>query len=334
ARALKLSPSTVSKALNGAPEISPDTRKRVKEKAKTLNYAPNQVAQSLRSNKTHILGVIVPNLVSHFFSASLSGMQDAAAVHGYNLMVCQSNESVLKEKKLLQTLIASRVDGLLISLSKETNDYQHIQAVADRGIPLLLFDRTCDEINTSKVTVDDWDGAFKATTHLLERGFRRIAHISGPPQLSISKKRLAGYREAHYAYGVDLDEQLICYSNLQEEDITLLTHKLLDLPNPPDALFAINDGVAIRAMLAIKSRGLKIPENIALVGFTNTPDAALVEPSLTTISQPSYQLGKIAANHIMEQIQQPVGFMTQSIMLRTELVVRDSTEKPASRPAL
>ncbi len=328
ARALKLSPSTVSKALNGAPEINPDTRKRVKEKASSLNYAPNQVAQSLRSNKTHILGVIVPNLISHFFAASLSGMQDAAAIHGFNLMVCQSNESVEKEAKLLKTLMASRVDGLLISLSKETTSFEHLQAVADRGIPLVLFDRTCEEINTSKVTVDDWDGAFKATTHLLEMGYSRIAHISGPPQLSISRTRLAGYKDAHRAFGMELDEKLICHSSFLEEDVVRLTHKLLDLPKIPDALFAINDAVAVQAMLVIKARGLKIPEDLALVGFTNTPDAALLEPSLTTISQPSYQLGKIAATHILEQIQQPDSFMPQSIILKTDLVVRESSIMP------
>ena len=330
ARKLNVSTSTVSKALKGAPEINQHTRKKVQDLAKALNYAPNQIAQSLRSQQTRTLGVIVPNLVSHFFAASISGMQDAAALQGYNLIICQSSESFQKEKKQLLTLIASRVDGLLVSLSKETSSYEHLQAVYDKGIPLVMFDRTCEAINSSKVTVDDLEGAFKATVHLLERGYRRIAHISGPAHLSISQKRMEGYLKAHRFYGLEPKAALIHHCTFLKEEVIRITHQLMNLPKPPDALFAINDGVALQAMQTIKSKGFKIPEDIALVGFTNTPDAALLEPSLTTVAQPSYQLGQMAATHILEQIRHPEAFTPRSIVLNTDLVVRESSKRRVS----
>ena len=327
ARELKLSTSTVSKALKGDKEISDKTRKAVARMAEHMQYAPNTIAQSLRSSSTHRIGVIVPNLVSHFFSASISGMQDVAAEKGYQLILCQSNESYEKEIQLIQTLIVSRVDGLLISLSKETDSYSHLESLYARGIPLVLFDRTCEEIKSSKVTVDDQAGAYTATMHLLERGYRSIAHVSGPPQLSISKKRLAGYKEALRDWGLAVEDGLIFHCNFLKEEVAALTHQIVDSDKQVDAVFAINDAVAMEVMLGLKKRGVKIPEEIALVGFTNTPDAALLEPALTTISQPSYQLGKIAAMHLLEQIQQPDSFMPQSIMLNTNLVVRSSSRK-------
>ena len=325
AKELNISTSTVSKALNGVEQINPRTRKAVENMAKLMNYEPNQIAQSLRSNKTKILGVVVPNLVSHFFSASISGMQDVAAKNGYNLIICQSNESYEKEVKVVQTLIASRVDGLLLSLSRETSSYQHLESVFARGIPLVLYDRTCDAIKSSKVTVDDYDGASKAVEHLLERGFKRIAHLSGPTHLSISKDRLKGYRDALDKWSIEPDESLILHTNMQEADVIQKTKILLDLPEPPDAIFAITDPVATYAMQVIKARGLHIPRDIAIIGFTNIPEASLIEPSLSTIEQPAYQLGKIALNHILEQIEHPEEFVPQSIVLKTNLVVRDST---------
>lgn len=325
ARALNVSPSTVSKALNGVTQIKPQTRRAVEEMARRMNYQPNQIAQNLRNNKTNILGVIVPNLVSHFFAATISGIQDVAAREGYNIIICQSNESFKKEEKLVQTLIASRVDGLMMSFSRETDTFDHLQPVFSKNIPLVLFDRVSDEITASKVTVDDHDGAFNATEHLIEKGYKRIAHISGPEHLLISKSRLAGFIDAYKKHSLPLDETLICYTNLQEEEVVDKTNSLLNMENPPEAIFCINDVVATYVMMVIKKKGLKIPDDIALVGFTNIPEAALIEPSLTTVSQPAYKMGEISATNLLNQIQHPDNFEPKQIVLKTDLIARQST---------
>ncbi|WP_026135505.1 LacI family DNA-binding transcriptional regulator [Nafulsella turpanensis] len=326
---LGVSISTVSRALSGAPEVNDQTKEAVLKAAKKLNYEPNHVAQSLRSNKTKTIGIIVPNLISHFFSATISGIQNMAAEKGYNVMICQSNESFATEVSNVQMMMSHRVDGLLISLSKETETYDHLHPILNRGIPLVFFDRVCEELNTSRVMVDDHDGAFKATEHLIETGCRRIAHISGPEQLSISKNRRQGYLDALQKHNIPVREELILHSSFKEEDVAVHTHTLLDLPNPPDAIFAVNDLVAVQAMLVIKERGMKIPEDIAMVGFTNTPVSAFIEPSLTTVAQPAYQIGHISAKHILEQINHPQDFIPQSIVLKTELIVRNSSRRKA-----
>ena len=324
---LKISASTVSRALRGSPEINKETRRSVTSMAQKLNYQPNQIAQSLRTQKTNTLGVIVPDLVTHFFSSAISGIQEVAAKEGYNIMICQSNESYETEVKNIHTLVGSRVDGLLISLSRETTKFQHLEALQDKGVPLVFFDRVCEEINASKIMVDDYEGAFKATAHLIDVGCKRIAHLSGPEKLSISKNRLQGYKDALSRHGLPPAAELIRHSSLSDEDIRQHVNALLDLPKPPDAMFAINDPVAITAMLLLKERGLRIPEDMALVGFTNEPVSALMEPSLSTMAQPAFKMGQIATRQVLEQIRQPEGFIPQSICLPTGLIVRSSSGK-------
>ncbi len=209
ARSLNVSISTVSRALGGSHDINAETRKAVVEMAGRMAYAPNQVAQSLRTNKTNTLGIIVPDLTTYFFSANLSGFQEVAAEKGYNVMICQSNESYEEELRNISTLMASRVDGLIISLSKQTSNYDHLQALYKKGIPLVLFDRVCDDIETTRIMVDEHDGALKATEHLIEMGCKRIAHLSGPENLSISRRRLQGYSDALQRYDIPLREELI-----------------------------------------------------------------------------------------------------------------------------
>lgn len=324
---LNISISTVSRALRGVPEVNPETKKAVLEMAKKLHYEPNYVAQSLRKNKTNTLGIIVPDLVTHFFSSNISGIQEMAARNGYNVMICQSNESLETEISNINTLVGSRVDGLLISLSRETNTYEHLEFLVERSIPLVLFDRIYEKLKTTKITVDDHDGAFNATEHLIRQGCKRIAHLSGPPELSISKNRLQGYLDALKANNVEVKEELIIHSSLAKEDVIDQTQRLLNMPEPPDALFAINDPVAIQAMLVLEEKGVRIPEEVAVVGFTNEPASALIKPSLTTVAQPAYQMGQIAASHILTQINQPDDFIPQNIILNTHLIIRSSSQK-------
>lgn len=324
---LNISVSTVSRALRNMPEVNPDTKKAVMEMAKKLNYEPNVVAQSLRNSKTQTLGVIVPDLVPHFFASCISGMQNFASKKGYNILICQSNESFKTETDVIHTLLSSRVDGLLLSLSRETSRYDHLHALYAKRIPLVFFDRVCEEINTTKIIIDDHDGACQATEHLILQGCRRIAFLSGPQHLSICRNRLQGYQDALRRHNMPVAGELICFSDLSEKTNQEKVNQLLALPQPPDAIVAINDPTAIQVLLMLKANGIKVPEDIALVGFTNEPSSALVEPSLSTVAQPSYKIGQIAVQHILEQILHPEDFTPQTIKLPTNLIVRNSSLK-------
>lgn len=326
---LNISISTVSRALRGMADVNPDTKKAVLEMARQLDYEPNLVAQNLRTNRTKTLGVIVPDLVHHFFSATISGIQEVTAKQGYNVIICMSNESFETENKNIHTLVASRVDGLLVSLSRETSTCDHFKRLYEKRIPLVFFDRVCEEINTTKVIVDDHDGAFKAVEHLIQQGCRKIAYISGPEQMAISNQRVQGYLDALQKHNIAKEEELIKPCDLSKESIINQTNALLDMPVPPDAIFAFNDPVAIQAMLVMKERGIKIPESIAIVGFTNDPSSSLIEPSLSTVAQPAFQIGQIAAKYLLEQVHHPEDFIPQTVVLKTELIVRNSSRKKA-----
>ena len=327
ARKLGVSVSTVSRALKDSPELHPDTKKKIVEAAKAMNYQYNLLAQSLRISRSKVLGVIVPELTSHFFSSNISGISDTAYRRGYNVMICQSNESYEQEKANVKTLVSSQVDGLLISLSRETKSYEHLQELYDREIPFIMFDRVTEEIPVSKVTVDDAHGAYLAVHHLLEQGCRKIAYFSGPEDLYISKKRKEGYLEALKEYGIPESEARIYVTDLTPEGNRKISLQMIAEKDRPDAVFAMIDPLAIDLMTVLKEKGVKIPDEIALAGFTNNPTSAVVDPSLTTISQPGYEMGKIAANHLLDQLDEIVSDEPQSFVLQTTLVARESSKK-------
>lgn len=327
AKKLGVSVSTVSRAMKDSPELHPDTKKRIVEMAKSMNYQYNLLAQSLRISRSKVLGVIVPELTSHFFSSNISGIQDTAYKRGYNIMICQSNESFDQEKANIRTLVSSQVDGLLISLSRETKTYEHLQDLYDRGIPFIMFDRVTEEIPVSKITVDDAHGAYLVVKHLLEQGCRKIAYFSGPEDLYISKKRKEGYLEALAEYGISEKESKVYVTDLTPEMNRKVTLEMLDSGDLPDSIFAMIDPVAVDVMIVLKEKGIKIPEQIALAGFTNNPTSAVVEPSLTTVSQPGYEMGQLAANHLLDQLEEIVSDDPQSFVLLTTLVPRNSSKK-------
>lgn len=327
ARKLGVSVSTVSRALKDSPELHPDTKKKIVEAAKAMNYQYNLLAQSLRISRSKVLGVIVPELTSHFFSSNISGISDTAYRRGYNVMICQSNESYEQEKANVKTLVSSQVDGLLISLSRETKSYEHLQELYDREIPFIMFDRVTEEIPVSKVTVDDAHGAYLAVHHLLEQGCRKIAYFSGPEDLYISKKRKEGYLEALKEYGIPESEARIYVTDLTPEGNRKISLQMIAEKDRPDAVFAMIDPLAIDLMTVLKEKDVKIPDEIALAGFTNNPTSAVVDPSLTTISQPGYEMGKIAANHLLDQLDEIVSDEPQSFVLQTTLVARESSKK-------
>jgi DNA-binding LacI/PurR family transcriptional regulator len=324
---LNISASTVSRALRAAPDVNPETKKAVLELAEKLNYEPNRIAQSLRIKQTKTLGVIVPEINMHFFSSAISGIQEYCAEHDYSIMICQSMESVKTEKSNIHMLVGNRVDGLLISLSRETDNIDHLQQLINKNIPIVLFDRVSDDLDVPKVVVDDHDGAYKAVTHLIKTGCTRIAYLGGPENLYISKKREKGYLDALKDHNVANDQNLMIHCSDFNEEVIKGVHRLLSISPKVDAIFCMNDPIAIKAMQVLKEKQVKIPEHISIIGFTNEPSSSLIEPSLTTVSQPSHEMGKAAAEIFIDQLNRGEVAGPVTKVLETELIIRNSTRK-------
>lgn len=330
ARELGLSPSTVSRALKDHPDISQETKKQVNDLAKKLNYQPNVVALSLRQSKTNTIGVIIPEIVHFFFSTVISGIESVAYEAGYNVILTQSNESFEREATDLKALFNSRVDGMLISISRETKTFEHIEAVLEKEVPVVFFDRIFEHPNTSKVIVDDYVGAHEAVLHLIQQGCRRIAHLESAPGITIAEDRRRGYIDALNEHGLPAEDRLIeiCSTGSLEEG-QRAADKLLALDTPPDGIFANNDMLAMGAMQAIKRKGLTIPKDVAVIGFSNWFFAALMDPPLSSVDQPGFQMGQEAAAMLLKQIQmQGKGnglIVPETKILKTRLVVRESS---------
>jgi LacI family transcriptional regulator len=332
ARELGISPSTVSRALKDHPDISVATKKAVNELADKLNYQPNIVALNLRQKKTNTIGVIIPEIVHFFFSTVISGIEDVAYTAGYNVILAQSNESYQREITDMKALFNSRVDGMLLSISRETTNFDHIESIISKGVPIVFYDRMYNSPNSSKVIVDDYAGAKEAVNHLIEQGCKKIAHINGSPNLIISIDRFRGYTEALQENKLAVDDDLIvnCQSGTFEEGKKAAL-KLLSQKNIPDAIFAGNDPMAMGAMMAIKEKGLKIPQDVAIVGFSNWFFGELMDPSLTTVDQPGFEMGQEAARLLIRQIEmkdkEDFDPQPETKILKTRLVIRNSSLK-------
>jgi len=328
ARKLEISVSTVSRALRNAPDINAKTKEAVINLAKELDYEPNALAKSLVQSKTNIIGVIVPELDMQFFASAIRGIQEEAHKRGFNVLIAQSNEDYELEVENLTSMVASRLDGLIISLSRQTKDFSHFDKILRRNIPLVLFDRASKSIDSSKVLADDTEGAYAATEHLIEQGYKKIAHIGGPPNLDISKQRLKGFKDAMESNNMPISNDYIIHCNLSKEDATKKAKELLTSINPPDAIFAINDPVAIETIKVIKEIGLKIPFHIGIVGFNNEPLTDLICPKLSSVNIPSKKMGKHSAEILIDRIE---GTNSRIITetLPCELVVRESSNRKA-----
>lgn len=327
AKALGVSPSTVSRALNNSSEINENTRAEILRIAKELDYRPNFLAQSLNRGETHTIGVVVPDIQRPFFAGVLAGVQKVASEAGYRVMICQSNESHTTEVLNVQALVASRVDGLLISHSKETNTFEHIKLHLNKGMPIVHFDRVCDELNTAKVIQEDFVGSFALVEHLILQGCRRIAACAGPEDLLISQKRLNGYKAALAKYGIPIDQDLIFHSSFKKEDSLNALSAWLDLPQKPDGIFTVHYGNAIEMMVALKQKGIKIPQEIALVAFGDDLLASLFEPSLTVYNQFPFLVGQEAATVLIDNIINKDNFEPFTKTIKGELIVRASSRK-------
>ncbi|KAB7730960.1 substrate-binding domain-containing protein [Rudanella paleaurantiibacter] len=326
ARALNLSTSTVSRALRGSYEINPETKRLVMEYAERMNYRPNPIALSLKENRSRVIGVIVPQIANDFFSQAINGIEAIAYNRGYHVIIAQSHESFEREVVTVQQSVARKVDGLLISLSSETNDVSHLQELRQKNFPIVLFDRVSDELDTVKIVSDNYGGAFAATEHLIRSGRRRIAHVTIPPYMSITQERLAGYRAALEQNGLPYDESLIRYVGFGQHEIDPIVDDLLEQSPPPDAFFAASDRLALGCLATLQARRIVIPEQVSIVGFTNIGVAHLLSPPMSTVVQPAKEIGQTAAERLIELIERkqkaaPIG----TVRIPTQLIARQSS---------
>lgn len=328
AKELNITASTVSRALQDHPRISDATKKAVLKIAKKLNYQPNHIAAALRNGKSKIIGIIVPTADRTFFSAIIRGIEEVANKSQYNVMICQSHDDYTKEVSTVEALLNARVDGILASFAKGTENFDHYFKAKQKGIPIVLFDRSYHALDVSHVVIDDYLGSYQAVEHLIQQGCRRIAHLNSTRKLSIYKERLRGYREALEAYGLPFDKDLVIEGNLQYEDGVAGMKKLLQLEQQPDAVFSASAYGAMGAMSVLKEREIAIPDEIALVCFSNEPFTMFCDPPLTCIDQQSMLIGNAAAKIFLEQIS--VGtekFVPKKIVLTPELIIRKSSLK-------
>lgn len=324
ARELGISPSTVSKALKGHPDISHITKKAVRELVERWNYKPDPIALSLKGGSSKTIGVIVPEIVHYFFSTVISGIEDLANESGYHVMFCQSNEQYEREVKAVDTLLLSRVDGILVSLSKSTMEFGHFIKIKNAGIPLVFFDRICEEIDTDRVVVDDEAGAYEAVTHLIQSGCRNIVHLSGPQNLQIGKGRKEGYLRAHADYGLQPPDENIVKCDTPEE-ARIVVPALISRKVRPDGIFAVNDLTASEAMKIIKSIGLKVPDEISIVGFTSGMISDLTDPALSSVEQHGFEIGREAVKLLINRIEKKIDLPSQTKVIKTELVIKGSS---------
>ena len=326
AKKLNITASTVSRALNDNPRISDATKKAVQKAAQKLNYHPNQIAAALRNGKSNVIGVIVPTVDRSFFSSVVRGIEEIANQAKYNVMICQSYDDYEKEVATVEALLRSRVDGIIASFAKQTRDFDHFLKAKERGIPVVLFDRSNDELEVSHVVVDDYLGAFKATEHLIQQGCKRVAHLAGSQRISIYKDRLRGYKDALIEHKQEFRESLVIESNLQLEDGRNSMTQLLQHNEIPDGLFSASAYGVLGALQVLKEKNIKVPEDVALVGFSNEPYTSFTEPSITTIEQHSLRMGNAAAAIFLEEVMDAdKKFIPQKIVLKPELIIRQSS---------
>ena len=321
AQELNISVSTVSRALRDTHDVSLETRQRVLKKAKELGYKPNMNARGLSQGKTNNIGIIIPFITNYYFSTVITGMQKAAYQMGYNIILFVTNDSPKREMAILKNLSITSLDGILVSTCCDNCD--HIQEVARKGIPVVLFDRTVN-MDVSKVVQDDYNGAFEATSHLIDRGYTKIAHIAGPKGQLFTENRLRGYRDALTAQLLPIREEWIIHSGFSQEWGERDTYGLLDSPDSPNAIFAVNDRKAIGAMIALKNRKIAIGKEFGVVGFTNDPISTIISPTLTTVAEPAYDMGRISCELLFMHINKK-RYEPKELILPGELIIRESS---------
>ena len=330
AEKLNISITTVSKALNEYPDVSKKTRKLVRETAAILNYKPNSFAVNLRTKESKTIGLIIPEIVHHFFSSVIKGIISQAEKKGYLVITLQSNESYELEKKQVNLLLNKRVDGILISLANETGDYKHLTEIIEQDTPLVMFDKIAKVVKCSKVVIDDRNAAYRATQHLINIGCTRIAHFRGPllPQNSID--RFLGYKQALTDNNLVYDASLVyLLKEMSFEEGKFYARQLLKEHKEVDGIFINTDLVAIGAITEFNNQGIKVPDQINVIGFSNWFMASVITPSLTTVNQPGFEMGKKAFKILYKEIKdikKKKSITYKEVVLPTEIIVRASTK--------
>ena len=323
---LNISIATVSRALKDDPVVSKKTRKKIFDLAEEMGYRSNHFARNLRNQRTDTIGVIVPRLNSYFMSTVISGMENVVNDSGYGLIISQSSESALKEKANAKTMFNNRVDGLLVSLAYDTENIEHFDNFFRKSVPIIFFDRVTDHKDCTNIVIDNRKAAYEATSHLIAQGSKNIVHITAMPKRNVYVDRLRGYKQALADHNIPFKEELVVISNLSQEAGFEVGEKIRAMKKLPDAVFVANDNAAVGCMLALKQSGIRIPEDIAFVGFNNDPVSKVIEPNLTTINYPGYEMGKVAALNLINHLNgSSLLHSTNTIVLRSELIIRASS---------
>ncbi len=326
-KALGIDSSTVSRALSNSTRVTAKTKDKILKKAIELGYQKNTLASKLRTRKTNTIGVIVPRISRHFFASVISGIEETAYDSGYDVIICQSLDNIEREKQLIQTMHSNRVDGVLVSVSMETNNSAHFNEYKKDGFPIVFFDRPFMLKENINVIIDDYKASFEATEHMIEIGCKEIVHLRGPKTSELYNRRELGYKDALKNNGLDIDDNYILESRLMKEDGFELANKIVSLGNI-DGVFAANDTVAISTMQYLKEKGCNIPRDMAFVGFSNEPISAVIEPSLTTVRQADVEMGKVASLLLFELIKNNTNKINNQVtILEPNLIIRNSTSK-------
>src|SRR6185312_11249705 len=296
---LNISIATVSRALKDDPVVNKKTRKKVSQAAEEMGYRSNHFARNLRNQRTETIGVIVPKLNSHFMSSVIAGIESVANTKGYNLIISQSSESAEKEIASAKTMFNNRVDGLLVSLAYNTEDLSHFDIFKKKNIPVIFFDRVIEDENYTNVVIENKKAAYEATTHLIEQGCKKIVHITASSKQNVYINRLEGYKQALVDNGLKFDKKNVIEGKHGLEAGEAAVELILHMKSLPDGVFVANDNCAVGCMITLKNAGIRIPDDIAFVGFNNDAVSKVIEPNLTTINYPGYQMGEVAAQHLI-----------------------------------
>ncbi len=324
AEILNISVSTVSRALRDTYDVNKETREKVLEIANQLKYKPNLHASALASGNTKNIGVVIPFITNYYFSTVISGIQETAYHNGYNVILLVTNDDAEREQSMIENLSLTSLDGLLISISSNSTIAEHFKSLIDSGISLVFFDRVPKDIEATKVMQDDFQGAFTATEHLINNGYRNIAHIAGNEQLAFTQNRLQGYLEALKKHNIPVREEWIIYSGFSQQCGEEDTLKLLQLPEPPESIFAVNDRKAVGAIIALKNSGLRVGKDVGVIGFTNDPISTIIDPALSTIEEPAFEIGKMSCELLIKHIGNKK-ILPKEIILPSNLIVRESS---------